>query len=125
MGMTYRQFWLEDCRLVIDYRKAYKLRQEEQNRAAWLNGVYIYKALQSAMINVQGFVPKNAKIEPYPTQPIDFFRKEKTEQEQVDDEAREKSERIKRNMLAFMKAQEAQKKEEELKSLMEGGIEHV
>ena len=32
MGMTYRQFWIDDCRLVIAYREAYRLRQEEQNR---------------------------------------------------------------------------------------------
>ena len=34
MGMTYDQFWKGDCTLVIPYREAYRIRQEEMNRMA-------------------------------------------------------------------------------------------
>lgn len=118
MGMTYKQFWEEDCLLVIPYRKAYVLRQEEQNRAAWLQGVYFLKALQGSALYVQGFMPKGAKIEPFPQQPIDFTRKEKSEQERIDDEAKREAEKIKRGMMDFMLAQQAEKKKKELADVM-------
>ena len=84
MGMTPRQYWEEDCTLVIAYRKAYQIRQEHENQMAWLQGVYILKALQSAPIYVNGFVPRGAVIEPYWDKPYDFgFGKsrKKTEEE--------------------------------------------
>lgn len=119
MGMTYRQFWQEDCRLVVAYRKAYRIRQEEANRAAWLNGLYMFKALQSAPQFVQGFIPKGTQIEPYPNKPLDFTpKKPRTAQEEYDDEVREQSEKIKQNMMAFMHAQEAEKKQKELENML-------
>ena len=126
MGMTYRQFWDEDCRLVIAYRKAYQIRQEEQNRLAWLNGLYIYKALQSTPIVVHGFAKSGTKVEPYPNKPIDFTpEKPMTAQEKADKEAQEQTEKIKRNMMEFMRLQAQDKKERELKALLEGGGEDV
>lgn len=126
MGMTYRQFWVDDCRLVCAYRKAYKLRQEEQNRLAWLNGLYIYKALQSTPIVVHGFAKKGATVDPYPSKPIDFDPpKPKTAQEKLDAEVREKSERMKRQLLDFATAFNKKRREKELKEMMEGGGEDV
>lgn len=119
MGMTYKQFWEEDCLLVIPYRKAYVLRQEEQNRAAWLQGVYFLKALQGSALYVQGFMPKGAKIEPFPQQPIDFTSKaQQSEQERIDDEAKREAGKIKRGMMDFMLAQQAEKKKKELADVM-------
>lgn len=77
MGMTYQQFWEQDCMLVIAYRKAYRLRQEQQNQFAWLQGLYIWKALQSAPVFVNGFVPKGATIEPYWDKPYEFIKEKK------------------------------------------------
>lgn len=77
MGMTYEQFWEQDCLLVIPYRKAYHIQQEAINYEAWLNGLYIWKALQCAPIFVNGFMPKGATIEPYFDKPIDFMPKKK------------------------------------------------
>lgn len=112
MGMTYRQFWLEDCRLVIAYREAYKLKQEEANRSAWLNGLYLAKALGSVPIFVQGFIPKGTQIEPYPGKPIDFAKyAPKTPQQAADDAAQKKAEQIKARMLEYMKAKELQQAE--------------
>ena len=119
MGMTYRQFWHEDCRLVIAYRKAYKLRQDEINRNAWLQGLYIFKALQTAPITVNGFAPKGYTPEPYPNKPFDFTQKqEKTAQEKADEEAQVRAERIKAGVMRFMQARDAQKHEEELNALL-------
>ena len=123
MGMTYRQFWIDDCRLVIAYREAYRLRQEEQNRLAWLQGYYIYRALHGNPLIV-GLADKRTKFEPYPNKPIDFTpQKAKTAQEKLDDEMREKSERIQRNMMEFATSFNAQRREKELKNVMEGVTE--
>lgn len=72
MGMTYEQFWYGESSMVIPYRKAFQIRQEEQNYLAWLNGLYICKALASVPQFVNGFVPKGARIEPYFDKPIEF-----------------------------------------------------
>ena len=126
MGMTYEQFWEQDCSLVIAYRKAYKLRQEEKNREAWLHGLYILKALQSGAITVNGFAPKGYSPEPYPNQPIDFTPvKPKTEQEKLDEEVKARSERIKLGMMNFIHARQAKRQEEELRALMEDSREGV
>ena len=77
MGMTEEQFWDRDSTLAIPYRKAYRIRQEEINYSAWLQGLYIWKALQTAPIFVNGFMPKGARVEPYFDKPIDFTPEKK------------------------------------------------
>ena len=32
MGMTAHEYWEEDCHLVVGYRKAYEIKQEEIDR---------------------------------------------------------------------------------------------
>lgn len=114
MGMTDKQFWEEDCALVIPYRKAWKIKQEEQNRFAWLQGLYVYRALQSTPIVVYGFAKKGEKIEPYPGKPFDFdATPEKTAQERYDEQVRLESEKIKAGMFAIMAQQAERKKQRE------------
>lgn len=73
MGMTSEQFWDGDSWLVIDYRKAYQLRVEQEYRErdelAWSIGAYMRQALQSVYLMVNGFVPKGTQAEPYPDKP--------------------------------------------------------
>jgi len=96
MGMTDKQFWDEDCALVVPYRKAYQLKQEEKNYTAWLNGLYIWKALQTAPIYVNGFMPKGASVEPYYEKPIEFAKPKKKENKL------QEHERMKQNGIDFM-----------------------
>ena len=110
MGMTYDQFWIEDCTLVIPYREAYRIRQEEMNRMAWLQGLYMYRALQSTPVIVHGFARRDTKIEHYPAKPLEF-RKQGAEQK--DEEAKRASEHIRRNMMAFISLQKANGKQKE------------
>ena len=77
MGMTEEQYWDKDCTLVIAYRKAYKIKQDEINYHAWLQGLYVWKAIQTAPVTVNGFVPKGFKFEPYFDKPIDFTPEKK------------------------------------------------
>ena len=115
MGMTYDQFWRQDCSLVIAYRQAYKIRQDEINRAAWLQGLYVFKALQANPLVVYGFAKKDAKPEPYPNKPIDFTVNKKTPQQRLDDDAKARSDRIIKNMMEFMALQ---KQEDEMNRLI-------
>ena len=112
MGMTYDQFWKGDCTLVIPYREAYRIRQEEMNRMAWLQGLYMYKALQSTPIIVHGFARRDTKIEPYPAKPLEF---RKQGMDQKDEKAKRASEHIRRNMMAFISLQQADRKQKELR----------
>jgi len=117
MGMNYEQFWDGEADMVISYRKAYEIRQQEINHNAWLNGLYILKALQSAPLYVNGFIPKGARIEPYFDKPIDFAPPEKNQKPMSEREQR-KQQAISHveQLAARFNAQFARKKQENKKT---------
>ena len=81
IGMSSAEYWEGDCSLTRYYRKAYKIKQEEINNNAWLQGLYIYDAVSTAVHNaLRG---KNTKAREYAKQPYDFNNREKTEFEKV------------------------------------------
>lgn len=45
------EYWNGDSTLVIGYRKAYRLKQDAENRAAWLHGLYVYDAFSTVVHN--------------------------------------------------------------------------
>ena len=69
MGMSYEQFWEQDCTLVIPFRKAYKIRQEEQNQSAWLQGLYFFEGVSVAIGRSFSKAGRNLK---YPEKPYDL-----------------------------------------------------
>ena len=76
MGMTYREFWEMESSLVIFYRKAYRIKQDEINHSAWLQGLYIVQALNSGVPVVLNGMMKQVKDLPnYPSKPIEFSDK--------------------------------------------------
>ena len=68
-GMTYDQFWNQDCTMVKAYRKAYDMKQEDDNFKLWLQGRYIYDALCAVAPIVRAFSkarkPADYVSEPY------------------------------------------------------------
>lgn len=95
IGMTYDQFWNDDCDLVLYYRKAAEIRQDLNNQQAWLAGAYIYEAFLDASPVLHAFAKKGAKPNPYRTQPYDFSEarrtpkvKRLTAQERADNKAK-------------------------------------
>lgn len=72
MGMTYELFWDEDCMLVRDYRKAFKIRQEQMNYAAWLQGMYFYEALCDVSPVLHAFAKNGTRVRPYSDKPYEF-----------------------------------------------------
>lgn len=109
--MTAEQYWDGDCTLVIGYRKAHQLRQEELNHYAWLQGLYVYKAVGSLAPIFHTFAKKGTKPDPYLENPIPLTRKD---QEDVEErKAKQVMEKGKANMLAFMASHNEKFKQKE------------
>lgn len=66
MGMSYREYWEEDCALVIAYRKAERLKMENFNQQAWLQGLYFYHALSDVAPILHAFANRGTTARPYP-----------------------------------------------------------
>ena len=82
--MPYAEYWAGDPSLARAYRKAYKIKQEEINNNAWLQGLYIYDAVSTALHNaMRGFSKNNPPSKDYAQKPYDFRNREKTEAEKA------------------------------------------
>ena len=91
MGMTPDQYWDGESSLKPAFRKAYKLRIENERQIAdtnnWYMGQYILAALQAVPLLVGGFNTKGVNIPDYPDKP--FLQKEL---ERKSEEARKRQE---------------------------------
>ena len=82
--MSYAEYWEGDPKLAQYYRKAYKIRQEEFNNNAWLQGLYIYDAVSTALHNALRGMGKNPPpAKDYAKKPYEIFKKEKTPEEKA------------------------------------------
>lgn len=82
IGMTAEQYWEQDCDLVKYYRKAARIRQDLKNQEAWLQGMYVYRAIGNLAPILRAFAKKGTKAIPYPEQPFEMnVVREKREQE--------------------------------------------
>ena len=81
IGMSSAEYWEGDPSLTRYFRKAYEMKQEENNHNAWLQGLYIYDAVSTALHNaLRG---KNSTAKEYAKQPYNFRNKEKSEAEKA------------------------------------------
>jgi hypothetical protein len=69
IGMTYEQYWEDDCLLVKFYREAEKLRTDRMNQQAWLQGMYVYDAMSRLSPLFRAFAKKGTKAQPYVEEP--------------------------------------------------------
>ena len=135
LGMTYDQFWEQDSDLVKYYRKAQEIRFEEQNRLAWLQGMYVYEAIADIAPILHAFAKKGTKARKYSEKPYEFKKPEPKSKaakiKAADKEAKAHMEKIRAKMIATMNKQKAenakkrieaeqQKQMEAAKALMEG-----
>lgn len=93
IGMSYEQFWEQDCDLVKYYRRAAQIKQDLQNQEAWLQGAYFYEALIDAAPILRAFAKKGTKPTPYRESPYELStRQDKKQQKQLqekhDDQAK-------------------------------------
>jgi hypothetical protein len=84
IGMSFAEYWTGDPSLVRYYRKAYRIKQDEINNNAWLQGLYIYDAVSTALFNsLRGFGKQKPPAKDYAKQPYEFNNKVKTETEKA------------------------------------------
>ena len=84
IGMSYAEYWEGDPRLAQYYRKAYHIKQEEINNNAWLQGLYVYDAVSTALHNaLRGMGKNKSPIKDYAKQPYEIRNKAKTEKEKL------------------------------------------
>lgn len=92
IGMTYDQFWNDDCELVVYYRKANELKNARKNQELWLQGMYIYEALCCVSPLLHAFAKNGTKPQPYPDKPYAISAKEIKEcKETIEKENRKKA----------------------------------
>ena len=104
MGMTAEQYWEGSSKLAEAYRKAYKLKREEENEKAWMQGMYFYDAIAVCLSNA--FSKRGAKKQNYIERPIDIYPPSEAELKRREAEEYKKMEAA---MQAMIRAQKAQK----------------
>ena len=83
MGMTYELFWEMESWLVRSYREAYRIKRDEINYSAWLNGLYVLQATNSGIpVVLNGIAKSRMELPSFPEKPIDFEGKHKKAQEE-------------------------------------------
>ena len=73
MGITENEFWSMNPRLLKPYFLAEKLKLEQANLIAWLQGLYVHHAVGSVLANMFG---KNSKKVSYLKEPIELEKKQ-------------------------------------------------
>lgn len=76
IGMTYEQYWNEDCCLVKYYREAFNLQRERKNQELWLQGMYIYEAIGDMSPVLRAMSKKGTKPIKYASEPYAITEKE-------------------------------------------------
>ena len=114
MGMTYEQYWDGDTEAHRAYLKAYKIQMADQNKMAWIQGLYVYEAIGALAPMLKAFAKGRAR--PYVKEPFDLFADEREAREER--EAKERYERVKMKVAQFARAQkEKREKESEQKEV--------
>ena len=93
MGMTWSQFWEDEPKLAVAYRKADRIRKRQKNEELWLEGVYMAEALNATVGNMFSKGNKNQ----YPSEPFPL-----TADEQQERREREEKLRMERMKAAFI-----------------------
>ena len=84
IGMSYAEYWEGDPLLARYYRKAYRIKQDEINNNAWLQGMYVYDAVSTALHNaLRGMGKQKPPAKDYAKQPYEFRDKVKTDAEKA------------------------------------------
>lgn len=83
MGMTLNEFWDGDADNLVYVREADRLRKQQRNFDAWLQGRYVYEALLCASPMFRDWV-KDHHPDKYPEEPYELYPEKKT----VSDEQR-------------------------------------
>lgn len=84
IGMSYQEFWYEDCWIANYYLKAYTIKKDQINEQLWLQGMYVFEAILCASPVLHAFSKKGTKPLPYADKPFlldKIVPREKTQEE--------------------------------------------
>lgn len=81
MGMTYEEFWEKDPDLVKSYRRADKIKRNNDNFDKWLQGKYFYDALIMVSPLLHAFSSETKPID-YHEKPLPLTKEEAERQEE-------------------------------------------
>ena len=87
--MTAAEFWDGDPWLAAAYREAARLQNQRKSEEMWLQGLYVYNALSTALGNA--FRKKGAKAEKYMQEPIRVVPYSEREREAIAERERQKT----------------------------------
>ena len=90
LGMSYDEYWTCSPKRYRAYREAHKLRTEQRNQEMWLQGFYVYKAIETALHNQPAFATKPVKPVNYLEEPIRITPLSEEEKRAKEDEENEK-----------------------------------
>ena len=79
IGVTYDEFWYGDYTRLKYYVKKHDLEIEQKNYYCWLQGLYVYDALNVVIGNA--FSKRNAKKQNYVEKPIPVLPKTESQKE--------------------------------------------
>ena len=100
IGMTYEQFWDDDCCLTKYYRQADEMRNDRKNQELWLQGMYIYEALCDVAPIMNAMAKKGTKPHQYAERP--YAITEKQRKREAEEKERANALKAKRFMEALM-----------------------
>lgn len=89
IGMTYDEFWFGKPERAKYYRKAYELKKKQLNEQLWLQGMYFFEAICDVAPVLVSMPKKDAKIQPYSTEPYALTIKEQEERERRENERKQ------------------------------------
>lgn len=85
-GMTYDEYWYDDCFKVQFYRECYRLKLKKEDNDMWKQGMYIYEALCDVSPILHAFSKKGTKPLPYRSKPMsEEINEYKTKKEKEQD----------------------------------------
>lgn len=81
IGMSREEYWnSNDPQILREYIEADRLRQERQNAEAWLQGMYFFTALSTALANFGA--QKGTQPKQYPEKPFEISKPKKTKRDE-------------------------------------------
>ena len=86
--MTAQEYWHGDPYLCKAYREKYKLEKDRLNQQLWLQGLYFYAALGSALSSAFG--KSHSEAQKYPSKPFSLSDDKEYDQESKAAAEREK-----------------------------------
>lgn len=100
MGITWSEFWEMTPAIIEAHKKGFRLKKEEDNAYAYIQGIYVRDALASTVGNM--FRKKGSKAIEYPSEPYGMYKDEQIEEVQDGEEIMTEDEKRRKTEALFM-----------------------